>query len=86
MGNLEDCSMSDQSVLLQYADDLLVASNSGYYCIQDSLRLLPHLCEQGHRLECHSKSFSFVRLRSSNWVLKYPKGKDNLDPKENRLS
>uniref|UniRef100_UPI00398ED842 uncharacterized protein n=1 Tax=Pristiophorus japonicus TaxID=55135 RepID=UPI00398ED842 len=61
--DLEDCSLSDQSVLLQYADDLLVASSHGYRCMQDSLKLLQHLCERGHRVSLPKLQFCQTQVQ-----------------------
>uniref|UniRef100_UPI00398ECE3E uncharacterized protein n=1 Tax=Pristiophorus japonicus TaxID=55135 RepID=UPI00398ECE3E len=61
--DLEDCSLSDQSVLLQYADDFLVASSHGYRCMQDSLELLQHLCERGHRVSLQKLQFCQTQVQ-----------------------
>ena len=47
--DLADLHLLGNSTLIQYADDLLLASPSKDVCIKDTLLLLTHLANKGHR-------------------------------------
>ncbi|XP_029968045.1 uncharacterized protein LOC115403325 [Salarias fasciatus] len=47
--SLSSLVLSPGSVLLQYVDDLLVCAPTEEQCQTDTLALLRHLCEQGHK-------------------------------------
>ena len=47
--DLADLHLLGNSTLIQYADDLLLASPSKDVCIKDTLPLLTHLANKGHR-------------------------------------
>ena len=42
--------MPNGSVLVQYIDDLLVASTTKEACVEDTIALLNHLAEHGHKV------------------------------------
>ena len=46
--DLADLHLLGNSTLIQYADDLLLASPSKDVCIKDTLPLLTHLANKGH--------------------------------------
>ncbi|XP_029974616.1 uncharacterized protein LOC115408159 isoform X1 [Salarias fasciatus] len=56
--SLSSLVLSPGSVLLQYVDDLLVCAPTEEQCQTDTLALLRHLCEQGHKVS--RKKLQFV--------------------------
>ena len=48
--NLESLVLSEASVRVQYIDDLLIASKTKDACRDDTIKLLNHLVENGHKV------------------------------------
>lgn len=47
--SLDALQLTDKSVLLQYVDDTLLAAPTKEQCEKDTIELLCHLAEEGHK-------------------------------------
>ena len=81
--DLEDLDLPGGSSLLQYADDLLVASPSLGACRSDSILLLKRLAECGHRASLTKLQFCLPEVTYLGHVLK--NGQRLLSPERVRL-
>ena len=81
--DLDDLSLPGGSTLLQYADDLLIASPSEEACRTDSVLLLQRLAECGHRASLAKLQFCRPEVTYLGHVLK--NGQRLLSPERVKL-
>ena len=67
--DLADLHLLGNSTLIQYADDLLLASPSKDVCIKDTLLLLTHLANKGHRASLSKMQYCQERVQYLGHVL-----------------
>ncbi|XP_049425162.1 uncharacterized protein LOC125884304 [Epinephelus fuscoguttatus] len=77
--SLETLVLPESSALLQYVDDLLVASATREGCVKDTIALLTHLAEQGHKASLSKLQFVSQEVTFLGHVIS-PEGK-TLTPK-----
>ena len=67
--DLADLHLLGNSTLIQYADDLLLASPSKDVCIKDTLPLLTHLANKGHSASLSKMQYCQERVQYLGHVL-----------------
>ena len=68
--HLAQLTLPGPSTLLQYVDDILVASPTESDCVQDSLALLTHLAMGGHRASLAKLQFCQPDVNYLGYVLR----------------
>ncbi|MGL5902740.1 MAG: reverse transcriptase domain-containing protein, partial [Cetobacterium sp.] len=66
--SLEPLCLTEGTALLQYVDDLLICAKDEVTCVADTVTLLKHLAQEGHKvskskLQFAKKQVTFLRLR-----------------------
>lgn len=77
--DLNSLTLPGGSTLIQYADDLLLASKTQEDCRQDSLMLLSHLANKGHKASLSKLQFCLPAVNYLGHVLS--EGTRRLSPK-----
>ncbi len=57
MRSLEPLTLTVGTVLLQYVDDLFLASRDAATCVRDTVSLLQHLAQEGHKVSLSKLQF-----------------------------
>ena len=67
--DLQDIKLPGQSVLIQYVDDLLIASPDSHACKINTLALLTALADKGHKVSPYKLQFCKSKVEYLGYIL-----------------